>query len=587
MRFKNKNYKINALSSHQTIYNMKKFQILMSFVLLTWTLGAQNPIEDAKKKIVNENFNEAKKILNAYVSTEKDPKKLGEAYYWLGEADYANLIDSKPNEALTLSREQFNKGLLADKNCPQCLVGMGKLLLDQKNGKEALKTFDQAIRNSREKKYKEGSPEIYMMIGDCYIESTQKNPEIAIANYTRARDIEPKTAMYWVHLGDAQLLKGDAGSAISAWETAAEKDKTDPEVYAKMAEVWRRANKMDLAIQQCLEGIKVDNQYAPLYKKLAELYQNNRQYDKVTPTLDSYLKLVGDLDPEARLRFLKYLTYQVLDYDRVLKEGNTFAIKHGDKYPTIYRWLTWSAVESAVRFERENETKKDPNDSARIKQLYIDAKTSSEMLMKALPTDRLVEYDYDYRARAEAKLGNIDGATKMYMEVMQLDSSKKCSILKSLADMNYNVRKYKEGLDLFDDRLKNCESDVKSIDIYYGMYYAQLSKDNERGIKLADRYIARVPTGGDGYKFKAEFIDAMDTANTGKAKEAYEKLVTVYEANPVDARTKGFVARAYNYLGVYYGSANDLPKAKEFFTKTVAVDSTNKTALDYLLQIGK
>ena len=580
MCFKNRNYSVKDLSSHQTIYNMKKFQILLSLILTTWTLGAQNPIEDAKKKIVNENFNEAKKILNAYVGTEKDPKKLGEAYYWLGEADYANLIELKPAEALASSREQFNKGLLVDKNSPQCLVGMGKLLLDQKNGKEAVKTFDQAIRNSREKKYKEGNPDIYMMIGDCYIESTQKNPEIAVTYYMRARDIEPKTAAYWVHLGNGQLLKGDAGSAVSAWETAAEKDKTDPEVYAKMAEVWRRANKMDLAIQQCLEGIKVDNQYAPLYKKLAELYADSKQYDKVTPTLDSYLKLVGDLDPEARLRFLKYLTYQVRDYDRVLTEGNIFATKHGDKYPTIYRWLTWSAVENGARLE------KDSKDSARIHQLYVDAVVSSTKLMTALPADRLVDYDYDYRARAEAKLGNIDGATKMYMEVMKLDSSKKCSIVKSLADMNYGVKKYKEGLDLFDERLKNCESDVKSSDIYYGMYYAQLSKDNERGIKLADRYIARVPTGGDGYKFKADFIDALDTANTGKAKEAYEKLVSVYEADTTNARTKTFVARAYNYLGVLYGTANDLPKAKEYFTKTVAVDSTNTTALNYLRQLG-
>ncbi len=584
MRFRNRNSKFNVgatlpgalLSSHQTIYNMKKFQILMSLVLLTWTLGAQNPIEDAKKKIVNENFNEAKKILNAYVGTEKDPKKLGEAYFWLGEADYANLIDSKPGEALTLAREQFNKGLLADKNCTQCLVGMGKLLLDQKNNKEAAKTFDQAIRNSREKRYREGSPEIYMMIGDCYIESTQKNPEIAVSNYTRARDIEPKNATYWIHLGDAQLLKGDAGSAVSAWETGAEKDKTNPEVYAKMAEVWKRANKLDLAIQQCLEGIKVDNQYAPLYKKLAELYADNKQYDKVTGTLDSYLKLVGDQDPEARLRFFKYLTYQVRDYDRVLNEGSTFAAKFGDKYPTIYRWLTWSGVENAARLE------KDTKDSARIIKLYTDAVANSTKLMTALPADRLVDYDYNYRARAEAKLGNVEGATKMYSEVMKIDTSKKCSILSDLIKMNYDARKYKEGLDLFDERAKSC--DLKSLDIFYAMYWAQSSKQYARAIIYSDAYLAKVPDGADGYLYKAISINELDTSNTFAARETYEKLIALAEKG--DARAKSFVPRAYNYLGSYYGSINDLVKAKEYFQKTLAIDPADKFALSSMQQLG-
>ena len=90
----------------------------------------------------------------------------------------------------------------------------------------------------------------------------------------------------------------------------------------------------------------------------------------------------------------------------------------------------------------------------------------------------------------------------------------------------------------------------------------------------------------DGYYYKAQSLNEQDTEPpTWKAKEAYEKVVAVYEAKPAD-RAKTQVARAYNYLGTYYGSQQDLVKAKEFFNKTILVEPTNKLGIEMLKQLG-
>lgn len=564
---------------------MKRIQILAALLLFAWTMNAQTALDEAKKKIVNENFSEAKGLLDKFIAGEKDPNKQAEAYFWLGECDYLNLIDDNPNQAIEKAREQYNKGLVLSKNNPQCQVGMGKLLLDKKNEKEALKTFDSAIRASKAKPYKEGHPDIYMLIGDAYLNCTQKNVEQADANYTRARDVEPKFAPVWIKMGDAKLAKGDAGGAMSAYETASQKDNKNPEVYLKRALIWQRATKLDLAIKECEDGVKIDPDYAPLYKLLAELHYSNGNFDKVTGDLDRYLTKTKIDDPDARLRFIKFLTYSAKDYTRAIAEANKFASTSADKYPSVYRWLAWANFEKALLLEKGKKPAEFGDD---WKMLMQESNKASKLLLAQLPADRVVDYDYNYAARSAQKLGNMDDAVTFYKKVIELDSTQTCTIFSSLIQTYYDQKKVKEALALTDEKAaKGCK--MTYVDYFNGMYYSIYStKEYERAIKYADKYIEIVPNGPDGYYFKATAQTQSDDTENPKwlAKEAHEKLIGVYEAKPDDARTKGYVAGSYAYLGLYYGGQQDLVKAKDYFQKALVVDPANKTALGGMAQLG-
>lgn len=91
----------------------------------------------------------------------------------------------------------------------------GKTFLQNGNRKEATKAFDKAIRASKEKKYKEGYPEVYTLIGDIYLNATSQNKCNlcdAFAYYTRSRDIEPLQKDIWKKMNDErfkQLIKDD------------------------------------------------------------------------------------------------------------------------------------------------------------------------------------------------------------------------------------------------------------------------------------------------------------------------------------------------------------------------------------------
>jgi tetratricopeptide (TPR) repeat protein len=570
---------------------MKKI-LVAAFILSAWALGAQT-LAEAKKMFYNGNYSAAKEALNKIIASEKDPAKQAEAYFWIGESDFYNLKDENPTKALETAREAYNKGIAVYKESPHCQVGMGKLLLAADNTKEALKTFDAAIRDSRGmrnangKKYKEGHPEVYMLIGDAYSNVKKPNFEQAVANYTRARDIEPTEGIYWLKLGDGNLAKGDAGAAMSAYESASSKDPKNADVLLKMARIWKQASKYDLAIENLKKGLAIDPGYAPLYGDLAEMYYRTGQYDKVAPTLEQYLPLVGNKDPYARLRFIKFLTYQVKDYDRAIKEGEDFAKNlPSAEFNSVYRWIAWAKVSKADTLVARN--KNVLGDDAKM--LYQEAKQASETLIKLLPADRTVDYDYEYAAKAAMKLQDFDAAKGYYAKVIEADATKACDIYTSIVQAYYEAKKFKEGLDAFDEKISKCEVKNKNTEYFYAMYYAYSlgAKDSleyNRAVKYADKYIESYPNTVYGYYYKALSLGELDSDEpTWKAKETHEKLISVYEAKP-DAASKPMVSAAYNYMGIYYGAQQDLVKAKEFFQKTLTVDPTNKRATDMIQQI--
>ena len=557
---------------------MKRINVVLALLFLAFTMNAQ--IETAKGLMTNENYGEARKVLNQYLTTEKDPLKQAEAYYWLGECDYSDLVldktSSKEDKAkgMMLARENYNKGLTIAKTSPHCQVGMGKLLLDANNGKEALKTFDAAIRDSRKKPYKEGHPEIFVLVGDAYLYSTRPNAEQAVAYYSRARDVEPKDAKNWLKLGDGSLAKGDAGGAMSAYESAAAKDKTNADLYLKMSRIWKRASKMDLAQEQLMQGLKVNDQFAPIYKDLIELYMDTKQFDKVLPTLEKYIPLAGGKDPGARRRLVTFLTYQARDYDRAVIEAEKL-LKDDPTQTTMYRWIAWAkSAKADALFEKNKNVLGDDT-----KMLYMESREASKKLFELVPADRLVYYDYEFPAKASLKLGDIDQAMTLYKKVVELDSSKQCDMYSSLIQANYGLKKYKEAFALLNEKeTAGCAID-KNTDYYLAMYYAYYGQLYNESITFADKYIANQKEVTDGYYFKGLSMTEIDndTTPTWMARETYEQLIKVYEAKPKE-RSKTQVTKALMYLAYYFGSLNDFVKAKEYAQKTLVDEPTNAAA---------
>lgn len=90
----------------------------------------------------------------------------------------------------------------------QNLLEKGKILLDSGYREKAKDYFLKSIIISKSPKYREGNPEVFIAIGDIYM-NTPSQDKCKLCNaydcYIRARDIEPRNKKAWERLKDERL----------------------------------------------------------------------------------------------------------------------------------------------------------------------------------------------------------------------------------------------------------------------------------------------------------------------------------------------------------------------------------------------
>ncbi|MEO6189729.1 MAG: tetratricopeptide repeat protein [Saprospiraceae bacterium] len=527
---------------------MKK--LILSFsILIISILGVNGQsLEEGIRQFENENYDAALRTFAKLNAT--DPRNSIYAYY-IGEVQYAL-------ENYDGAKSAYNTGLSANSKCDECKIGLGRLELDKKNISEAKKLFDSALRGNSK------NHGIIAKVGDAYLYNKNPQPQIALEYLTQARDLNPKIAKYWIHKGDAHLAADDLGAAMTAYEAAVDKNKNDPETYIKMSKIWNSSGKYELAIDKLQIAIKLDPNYALAYKELYESYIKSKNYSKVIPILEKYVSLAGD-DIGAKVRLVKFLCFQAKDYERAIEEGNKIIAVHPEEY-TIYRWLAWSYAETDKPAESFESNKK---------------------LFKAVesnPSRKLFPSDYEYFAKAAAKLNKLDTAEMAYMKVIELDSTRKYEIYGLLAKAYYDAKDYSSAEKWYLN--KNTLKTLNNSD----MYYLGLSQFNAGAYSRADSSFASVlsitPNYANGWLMRAKCNILLDPDNIHfLAKPYFEKFIEIAELDK--EKNKKNLILAYNYLGVYYVNQNDFVSAKSFFIKTIELDPADVSALDAMRILNK
>jgi tetratricopeptide (TPR) repeat protein len=544
-------------------FKMKKiiFALILSFFFL---LGNAQTLQEGIKHMENENYTAALQTFQSLC--QADPKNAS-VYYYIGEVHYA-LEDYKEAE------KSYRKGLTINSSCSECNIGLGKLELDKGNTTEAEKYFDAAIRADK----RSSTP--YGLVGDAYLYSKKPNASKAIEYLTQARDLDPKIARYWAHLGDAFQLAGDNGEAVTHYERAVEKDPTNAEAYISMARIWARAQQVDLAIPHLEEAISLSPNDARPIKDLYELYIRERKYDKVVPLLEKYITLIGT-DIDAKVRLVKFLTFQAKDFDRAIEEGEKLLPKYSEQY-TIYRWLAWSYAGKAKQIEEDKTLDNAVADSL-AKMNYEKAYENSKKLFEALGKDdsrKAFSEDYEFWALSALKLGLVDEAAHVYRKYLEFDPSKAPDIYGMLAKTYFDSTNYTQAVAYYNRKLE-----LKPL-TNADEYYLGLSHYYSNQFEQADTSFAKVlratPNFASGYFWRARIADKIDSSEVKiyLAKPFYESYIEYAGVDP--ERNKRSLLEAYYYLAYYWAQQEDYEKAKEYFNKMLAIDPENKTALENL-----
>ena len=318
---------------------MKNLKFISLSLLFFGTGVFAQDLDAAKKAIDAEQYQKAKTILKSLIASSPDK---GKNYFHLGEVYLAlENIDS--------AKIYFDKGITAKDNGKFNYIGLGEISLDKGNTSEAEANFNKALVDIKKKDTEE-----FLYIAKAYVNSENPDYKKAITSAKKATTIDPKFAQAFLTLGDAQVGDKDVNSAYSSYRTAYDLDNSLLRAKMQLGVITKNAKAFPEAIAAFNEVIKLNANYGPVYRELAETYYfwstsagdkaKREEYIKKAVEFSTKYKSLTDNSIESRMRHADFLIL-AKDYQALQVEAQ--AMQQLDKVnPRILRYLGYAAYEN-------------------------------------------------------------------------------------------------------------------------------------------------------------------------------------------------------------------------------------------------
>ncbi len=558
--------------------NRSKF---LSVTLLLASFGFSQEIDLAKKAIDAEQYQKAKTILKNVIVSKPDQ---GKAFFLLGNL----YLTQKVADSATLS---FNKGLSAKTDANFNHIGLGQLELEKGNPTGAQASFDKATASIKKKDF-----ETLLYVARAYMNKIKPDYKKALTYVNKAVAIQPQDAQVQLALGDASYGDKNVNAAYPAYRDAFDADNNLLRAKLQLAVITKRTKAFAQAKTMIDDILKINPSYGPAYRELAETYylwalsegKNYDNYNKLAiQNYEKYMTLT-DYSLDSRMRHADFMIL-TKDYKGLEAEAN--AMQKLDKVnPRILRYLGYSAF-------------KNGNSDIAIKALteflekektYTIAPDYSYLglskLTKAITMNTVAE------KTTVSKIDQplFDNALLDLKKAVEMDNTS-TSEISEYAKKLYSAKAYKQAATLYELVAPLTASGNYFYDNYFlgsSYYYDNNNKpegqkvnavDLKKALLAFDNVIKDTPTTQDAFIFKARIYGLLgtDAINVGEMVKNYQQYADVLNAkdqaekDKPNSKTK--LAEAYNNLGVFY-IKTDKVKAKDFFTKVLAIDPTNTDA---------
>jgi len=543
-------------------------------ILIGSSVFAQS-LPDAKKAIDAEQYQKAKAMLKNLTVTQ--PAN-ADNFFYLGwvylKQDYA---DS--------AKTAFDKGFAANPKSAINVVGLGAVDLANKDQASASANFDKAMLLAA----KDTKPYVY--IGKAYLlkPTNAKKAEAAIAVLEKAKTLGGKNPSkdpeLFVTLGDAYSADNDANHAFSNYADAETLDPNSPSIKVAKAVLIKGAGNFDDAIAGFQEAIKLDPNYGPAYREMAETDLLQAGDPKLTAAkdkeaVDNYKKYLDltDRSIESRFRYEDFLVY-AKDWKTLEQEANDLS-KIDSKDLRVFRYLGYAAYENGN---------------------YPAAMTAMNTWMSKADAKRIIPGDYIYLGRTQLKTAGQDSLGILNLKkALALDTAN-TALYGEIAAAQYAKGKFLDAAQSYSDYIAKSRSHTLNDYLKLGRSYnyafedqqkayakTKVAPDTSLNIKAdsAFSYVNHhVPKPYASVTlFRARNADDREsddrTKYKGYAKDFYEEYIT--EAGPTTDANKKTLLEAYIYLAFHYElSVKDDAKASEYWAKAKEIDPANKQVISY------
>lgn len=549
---------------------MNKFKIFSIAFIVSASVSHAQDIDQAKKAIDGEQYENAKKILKSIINTKPN----GKVAFLLGNIYLKQNIEDS-------AKVFFNKGLTLSDGARFNNIGLAQLDLNAGNKSVAQSKFDLVTKDLKKKDTEE-----YVYIARAYMNADKPDYISALEVLNKAKAINPNDAQLLLAIGDAYFGEKNQNDAYASYRNAFNIDSSLLRAKMQLGVLLKGAKAYTEAVKAYDEVIALDPNYGPVYRELAETYYlwgNNqpKNYDEyIKKALGFYEKYMSltDYSLSSRMRHADFLIL-AKDYKDLEIEANK--MKQLDKVnPRILRYLGYSAFENG-------------NNDAALAALQ-------EYVNKG--GNKIIPYDYLYLGKAELKKSiGADGKTvDQALKTSGLSDVSKAVVMEPLmtSELNemgkayFGQKQYGIAASLFEIATSNPNSKTFLEDnVYYSICVIteNRSKDAKDMDKVAlgkadkamDSVIAQKPDYQEAYFYKGRINTALE--NDEAMASNYQKYLDLLLPKGADeiTKNKAKITEAYNHMASHYANS-DKAKAKELLNKTLALDPTNTYALESL-----
>ena len=386
-------------------------------------------------------------------------------------------------------------------------------------------------------------------------------------------------------------------------------DPESPTANMKIGYIYVKGRALQAAIPFFEQAIELNDNYAPAYRELGQLYSQAGRFEQSKQYFEKYLALTQGNIP-AKTRYVNSLFYSK-EYDEVIKNvEQIFTIDKSRTY--MNRIAGYSSYE-----------KTPPN--------YDKALDYMETLFKTVAPERIIPKDYYYMARILLKKNQ--NYPKMVEELNTLKAQvEKEKAKQATAVTPADKAKYKGTVDDLTNKTTNLEKEVakadSEIERAFGEYAKRLEfnpQDKNLLNEIANNYynykrfegaaktwskmidpnkedvedymrVGRAYYSGEkfktadsvfnivtkkspnyvpGYLFIARTYSKMDPdTKLGLAKPKFEKLITVAQTDSIKYESE--MMEAFGYLSYFHMINENFSISKEYYNRMVNLDANNK-----------
>jgi Tfp pilus assembly protein PilF len=551
---------------------MNKIGFLGLALLFSSTAIHAQDINAAKKAIDAEQFESAKKILKTILKSKPGN---GTASFILGNIYLKQVyIDS--------AKASYQNGLKGSEGAKLNYIGLGQMDLENNNPTAAQANFALATKDAKKKGIEE-----FTYIGRAFMSVTKPDYKSAIEVLGRASAVNNQDAQVLLAQGDAFYGNSQQNEAFSAYRNAYDADPTMLRAKMQLGVLLKGAKEYEKAIAAFNEVIGLNANYGPVYRELAETYYKwgknvGSKYEesmkKAMTNYDKYMSLT-DYSLISRMRHADFLIL-VKDYKALEIEANK--MKELDNVnPRIYRYLGYSAYENG----------------------NVDVAITSLEKFIGNTANITIPRDFYYLGLSKIKKGTSVDGLKIDPAAFTagITDLKKAVELEPLFVDEFNEkgkklfgqRMYKEAGTFFEFGASNPKAKNYLDDsLYYGLclYYDNTKKDakvDPIAMQKADASFGNVstvsPTYAEAYLYRAR-VNALIENNDMMIKYYDLYVAKSLEKGPEEAAkptTKKQLIESYNNLCSGYAQ-KDKVKAKEYASKSLALDPADKRALELM-----